>query len=65
MECFNSKELSIYKYLAFPDINYMNLNYEQDLTGKHFYKRNYTGYTYHDYLVKPMLKLLFETENFA
>ena len=43
----------------------MNLNYEQDLTGKHFYKRNYTGYTYHDYLVKPMLKLLFETENFA
>ena len=43
----------------------MNLNYAQDLIGKHFYKRNYTNHIYHDYLVKPILKLLPETLIFA
>ena len=43
----------------------MNLNYKQDLIGKHFHKRIYTDHIYHEYLVKSLPTLLFETLNFA
>lgn len=39
-------------YFVFPEIHYTNLNYEQDLIGKNFHKKNYTEHIYYDYL-KP------------